>query len=113
LKWREKAPDEPGKLYTLADALSAGKRAADSMKQSEEGLNEILWAKVDELVCYCREVPKATIVAAINRGASTPEEIAKETTACTGGWCKDTNPRKRCCCTELKALLEMYSEKGK
>ena len=112
LKWREKVPDEQGQLYTLAEALSAGKRAANRIKQSKDGLNEILWAKADELVCYCREVPKATIVAAIRRRATNLEEIQKETTACTGGWCKDTNPKKRCCHIEIEALIEAYSGNG-
>ena len=109
-KWREKVPDEQGQLLTLPDALSAGKRAVERMKYSKDELNEILWANADELVCYCREVAKATIVGAIGRGAVSVEEIAKETLACTGGWCKDTNPRKRCCCTEIEALLEAYSK---
>lgn len=65
MKWREKNTDEPGQIYTLLEALGAGKRGADRIRQSKEGLNEILWAKAGELVCYCREVPKATIVAAI------------------------------------------------
>jgi hypothetical protein len=113
LKWREDAPDEPGRVYTLADALRTGQRAAERMLKTREGLNEIQWAAADELVCYCREVPKATIVAAIARGASSPEEIAKQTTACTGGWCEDLNPRKRCCRVDLEALLEVYAERQK
>lgn len=66
-----------------------------------------------ELVCYCRQVPKATIVAAIRGGASSPQEIANETTACTGRWCEDMNPNKRCCCVDLEALIEAYSQKGR
>jgi hypothetical protein len=110
LKWRENAPDEQGQFLTLPAALSIGKEAVNRMKRSREDLNDILWAKADELVCYCREVPKATIVAAISRGAASVEEIAKETMACTGGWCQDANPRKRCCCVEIEALLEVYAK---
>lgn len=112
LKWRETAADEQGQVYTLAEALNAGKTAAERMLKSREGLHEIQWVRADELVCYCREVPKATIVAAIARGASSPEEIARQTTACTGGWCEHTNPKKRCCCVDLEALIEAYSGKG-
>lgn len=112
LKWQENAADEQGQVYTLDEALDAGKTAAERMLKSREGLHEIQWARADELVCYCREVPKATIVAAIARGASCPEEIARQTTACTGGWCEDTNPKKRCCCVDLEALIEAYSGKG-
>ena len=111
LKWQEKTPKEPGQLYTLAEALSAGKRATDRIKQSKDCLNSILSAKADEVVCYCRQVPKATIVAAIARGASNLKEIQKATTACTGKWCKDTNPRKRCCSIEIEALIEAYTRK--
>jgi hypothetical protein len=112
LKWREKVSDEPGQMYSLADALNTGKEHADCIKQSKEGLNEILWAKADELVCYCRKVPKASIVAAFRRGAANLKEIQKETTACTGRWCKDTNPKKRCCHIEIEALIEAYSREG-
>lgn len=111
LKWRETAADEQGRVYTLDEALNAGKTAAERMLKSREGLHEIQWARADELVCYCREVPKATLVAAIARGASSPEEIARQTTACTGGWCEHTNPKKRCCCVDLEASLEVYSQK--
>lgn len=110
-KWREKNPHESGQIYTLDEAFNAGKRHATHIKQSKEGLNKILWAKADEVVCYCREVPKATIVAAIRRGATNLKEIQKVTTACTGGWCKDTNPKKRCCQIEIEALIEAYLEK--
>ena len=108
LKWREKNPDESGQIYTLDDAFNAGKRHSNHIIQLKEGLNEVLWAKANELVCYCREVPKATIVAAIMRGATNLKEIQKETIACTGGWCKDTNPKMRCCQIEIEILIEAY-----
>jgi NAD(P)H-nitrite reductase large subunit len=73
-------------------------------------LNDILWAKSDEFTCYCREVSKATIIAAIARGALTLEAIQRETTACTGRWCEDMNPRKKCCQVEIEALLKVYSK---
>jgi hypothetical protein len=108
-EWRETAPDEKGQVYTLADALDAGKRAADRITRAKDKLNGILWAGAGELVCYCREVPKATVVAAIARGAASIDEIAKETTACTGHWCERVNPNGRCCCTQLEALLDAYA----
>lgn len=111
LKWRETVPDEQGRLLTLAEALEAGRKAAERITRSRERLDDILWAEAEQLVCYCRQVPKATIVAAIAKGATSAEEIARDTTACTGAWCEDTNPRGRCCCTELQALIEAYSDK--
>ncbi|UCF69851.1 MAG: hypothetical protein JSW49_06525, partial [candidate division WOR-3 bacterium] len=107
-EWWKKASKEPGQPCNPVEALAHGRKTVESMYKSKAGLNEILWAKADELVCYCREVPKATIIAAIKRGASSVEEIAGTTTACTGGWCKETNPKKRCCCVDLEALLEAY-----
>jgi bacterioferritin-associated ferredoxin len=111
LQWRETVPDEQGRLLTLAEALEAGQKAAERITRSRQRFNDILWAEAGQLVCYCRQVPKATIVAAIANGASSAEEIARDTTACTGAWCEDTNPRGRCCCTELQALIEAYSGK--
>ena len=110
MEWREAAPDEQGHVLTLAKALQRGKKAADRIMKLKDGLNDILWAQAHDLVCYCRQVPKATIVAAIARGASSAEDVAKETTACTGGWCERTNPKGRCCCVELEALVKVYLE---
>jgi hypothetical protein len=107
-EWQKKKSEEQGQPCGLVEALALGRKTVESMYKSKEGLNEILRAKADELVCYCREVPKATIIAAIKRGAYSVEEIARTTTACTGGWCKETNPKKRCCCVDLEALLEAY-----
>jgi hypothetical protein len=107
-EWRKKASEEPGQPCDLVEALAHGRKTVESMHKSKAGLSEILGARSDELVCYCREVPKATIVAAIKRGASSVKEIAEITTACTGGWCEETNPKKRCCCIDLEALLEVY-----
>ncbi len=112
LRWRNSAPSEPGHVRSLDSALEGGEQAAWRIEQSAGGLNEILWAPADDLVCYCREVPKATIMAAIARGAKTPQEIADETTACTGGWCQDTNPKGRCCCVELEALIEAHASRS-
>ncbi len=107
-EWQKKASEEPGQPCNLDEALAHASETVESMRAAKADLNEILWAGADEFVCYCREVPKATIVAAIKKGASSVKEIAEITTACTGGWCKETNPRKRCCCVDLEALLEAY-----
>jgi len=108
-QWQDRAPDERGHACTLSEALERGRNAVQRIQETRAGLNEILWASADELVCYCREVPKATIIDAIARGARSVEQVATETTACTGRWCKEVNPRERCCRTEIEALIECYS----
>lgn len=110
LKWWKENPDEPGQIFTQADSLERGKKAVEAIKQSRKGMNKILWAKADDIVCYCRNVPKAAIVAAIDSGILSIEGIAKETTASTGDWCDHMNPQGRCCSVEIMALIEVYSE---
>ena len=108
-QWQDRAPEESGQACTLAEALERGRKAGQRFQETKAGLNEILWATADELVCYCREVPKAAIVNAVARGARSVEQVAAVTTACTGRWCKEVNPRQRCCSAEIEALVECYS----
>jgi len=60
----------------------------------------------DDLICYCIEVDKKTIVTAIQNGAETLKEIRERTGACTGSDCKTLNPNKRCCSKEIDQLLK-------
>jgi hypothetical protein len=90
-----------------------GCKASARIQETRGILNEILWAKADELVCYCRDVPKATIIGAIARGATTVEQVAEDTTACTGRWCNNTNPKTHCCRTEIQALIDFYAHESK
>jgi len=60
---------------------------------------------MDNIICYCSNVSKDEIVQAIVNGAKTLDDIRKTTKACTLGRCKELNPRKQCCSTEIKKLL--------
>lgn len=54
LKWREDAPDEQGRILTLGEALSAGERAVERMRQSRAGLQEIQWAGASSCAIVAR-----------------------------------------------------------
>jgi NAD(P)H-nitrite reductase large subunit len=56
---------------------------------------DILKAPLGERVCYCANVSKDRILAAIQEGAHSLEEIKMATGACTAGNCKELSPRKR------------------
>jgi NAD(P)H-nitrite reductase large subunit len=68
-------------------------------------------ANDSELVCYCIEVEKKTIIEAIKNGADTLSKIKESTKACTGSSCKDLNPSGKCCSKDIKNLIELYSGK--
>ncbi|ADV45807.1 (2Fe-2S)-binding protein [Nitratifractor salsuginis] len=63
----------------------------------------------EDLICYCVEVDKKSIVEAIKKGASTLKAIKEATAACTGNECARKNPNKRCCSKEIKQLIELYA----
>jgi NAD(P)H-nitrite reductase large subunit len=65
----------------------------------------------NDLICYCVEVDKGTIVSAIHNGATTLKEIKARTGACTGDMCATKNPNRRCCSKEIKQLLNIEKEK--
>ncbi len=64
----------------------------------------------EDLICYCLEVDKGTIVQAIRNGAVTLKAIKEATTACTGNECAEKNPNKRCCSKEIKQLIQLEAE---
>ena len=63
----------------------------------------------NDLICYCCDVNKQTIVKAIENGSKTLKEIKSTTTACTGDECAIVNPNKRCCSKEIRQLIELVS----
>jgi NAD(P)H-nitrite reductase large subunit len=56
---------------------------------------DILMAPLTEVVCYCSNVTKGRITAAIQEGAKSLEDIKIVTGACAVGKCKELSPRKR------------------
>lgn len=64
-----------------------------------------------DLICYCKNVDKKSIVEAIKLGATTLKNIKEQTTACTGDECATLNPNKRCCSKEINQLIKLNKEK--
>ena len=68
------------------------------------------WEKEPDetLVCFCSQVDKGTVVAAIQNGATDVKTLQEKTNAGVGGRCKELNPRGRCCHPDINELLEIY-----
>ncbi len=66
----------------------------------------------NDLICYCCDVDKQTILKAIQNGSQTLKEIKATTTACTGDECAIVNPNKRCCSKEIRQLIELVDGKN-
>lgn len=62
----------------------------------------------DKIICYCSNVTEKQIIAAIEDGARTLDDIRKATKACTLGKCKELNPKKRCCSGDILQILKNY-----
>jgi bacterioferritin-associated ferredoxin len=60
---------------------------------------------MEEIICYCGNVTKSDIEAAIFKGARRLKDIQKATGACLGNRCKEVNPKGRCCATEINLML--------
>ena len=71
----------------------------------------VLDAPLDEIVCWCSQVTKKTLLEAIRNGANDMATVRSTTTACTIGRCKELSPRHRCCSQDIQKLINQYSEK--
>lgn len=60
----------------------------------------------DEMVCYCGQFRRSTIVEAIRRGATTPKDIQEATGAGVGSRCRELNPKGVCCHGDILAILK-------
>uniref|UniRef100_A0A7C4GC20 NAD(P)H-nitrite reductase n=1 Tax=candidate division WOR-3 bacterium TaxID=2052148 RepID=A0A7C4GC20_UNCW3 len=60
----------------------------------------------DPTVCYCAQVTRSRIVAAIRDGATTLKQIQETTGAGLGDRCKELNPKGTCCIPDILAILE-------
>ncbi len=63
-----------------------------------------------DLVCYCIEVDKETIISSIKRGNVTLQSIKDDTKACTGSECAVKNPSKKCCSKDIIELIKIYAK---
>lgn len=59
----------------------------------------------NEIICYCKNVLRDEIKAAINDGAKSLKDIQEKTGACTGNQCNELNPKGVCCSTDINAML--------
>ena len=69
-----------------------------------------LQAPNDQMVCYCKGIDKATIVAAINKGNLSLSRIKESTSACTGTTCATSNPSGKCCSIDIYELIRLYGD---
>jgi NAD(P)H-nitrite reductase large subunit len=68
------------------------------MKNPEKNMlytEDVLKAPLNEIVCYCSNITKESIITAIQNGARNLDDIKMITGACTIGKCKELSPRKR------------------
>jgi len=63
-----------------------------------------------DLICYCCDTDKQTIIASIEEGNRTLKAIKETTSACTGDKCAILNPNKRCCSKEIRQLIKLYAK---
>jgi len=65
---------------------------------------------MSKIICYCKNVTKAELEKAIEKGIKTVD-IQNMTGACTGGQCKEVNPSGRCCSEDIKVFLNDNNSK--
>lgn len=66
-----------------------------------------------ELVCYCDNVTKGQILAAMEQGAKTLKDIKQMTGACTSCRCAELNPSGKCCAQDIALVMKEYLENNK
>jgi bacterioferritin-associated ferredoxin len=57
-------------------------------------------------LCYCKQVTEEDVVAAIEKGAKSFDEVKIATGIGGGGQCKITNPAGKCCSRNYKPFIE-------
>jgi NAD(P)H-nitrite reductase large subunit len=73
-----------------------------------KNFSDVTTLSSDDLICYCCDVNKQTIIASIKNGNNTLKKIKEDTKACTGDECVKLNPNKRCCSKEINQLIKLY-----
>lgn len=61
-----------------------------------------------DLVCYCDNVTKGEIIAAMEQGAKTLSDIKKMTGACMTCKCAELNPSGKCCSRDIAMVMKEY-----
>lgn len=61
-----------------------------------------------DLVCYCDNVTKGEIIAAMEQGAKTLSDIKKMTGACMTCRCAELNPSGKCCSRDIAMVMKEY-----
>ena len=61
-----------------------------------------------ELVCYCDQVTKGQIIAAMEQGAKTLSDVKRMTGACTSCRCEELNPSGQCCARDIACVMKEY-----
>ncbi len=64
----------------------------------------------DDIICYCRNVNRKVIVAAIEAGCSSLQQVQKVTGAGSGNQCLELNPKGICCHQDIIDLINTYSK---
>ncbi|MDO4841383.1 MAG: (2Fe-2S)-binding protein [Phoenicibacter congonensis] len=64
----------------------------------------------DEIICYCSNVTRGDIEQAMNDGAKTLKDIKLATGACTVCRCEELNPKKKCCCKDIREVMSEYAK---
>ncbi|QIA08863.1 (2Fe-2S)-binding protein [Draconibacterium halophilum] len=67
---------------------------------------------MSKVICFCKNVSEAELIAATDKGAKSLQEIKDATGACTGSECKTPNPSRNCCADDIREILgEQDNEK--
>lgn len=60
----------------------------------------------EKIICFCMGVSEDIIANAVRNGASTLEDIQRETKACTGNNCRTFNPKRQCCSVDISDIIK-------
>ena len=59
-------------------------------------------------MCYCDQVTKGQIIAAMEQGAKTLSDVKRMTGACTSCRCEELNPSGQCCARDIACVMKEY-----
>lgn len=62
----------------------------------------------NKLICYCDNVTKGEIIAAMEQGAKTLSDVKRMTGACCSCKCTELNPSGKCCAQDIALVMREY-----